>query len=60
MNWHTSSNETGVPALRHNANTPLATPLDNLADLLCRVRLENRRGLAMVLVHPIIVEGFKL
>ena len=57
---HSSSNETGVSPLRHNADSPPVTPLDDLADLVCGARLEDSCGLAMVLVHPVIVEWFEL
>ena len=54
--WYAPSYETGVPALRDNPNLPLVTPFDDVANFLCRARLEDSGGLSVILVHPVIVE----
>jgi hypothetical protein len=50
---NTTSYETSVASLRYNTNASVITPLDNVADLLCGLRSEDRGGRAFIFPHPI-------
>jgi hypothetical protein len=54
------TDQSGVTTLRHDGELLLIAVLENLADLLGRLWLENEAGLTLVLSHPIGVEGFEV